>query len=229
MSKGCRGSVSSRATYKGVFAYPPETVYSFRGDMQKPPYGDLANAIFGKELVASETDKLYAPLFALGYSQKPSEKKKLHHSYAMLALVSKSPYVETFSAQSLITVNKLLADLLDGTKTRRRKQEALMLLQTSLCSLDILNEPAILTTKRRTPIPPRVLWQNDPTIDPTWLAWICAFYEQTPHRTERTLRGICYQLLMAGRWLKQTHPERVCGKWYNSSTNTYHLQVLSVQ
>lgn len=21
----------------GVFAYPPETVYSFRGDMQKPP------------------------------------------------------------------------------------------------------------------------------------------------------------------------------------------------
>jgi len=23
--------------YLGVFAYPPETVYSFRGDMQKPP------------------------------------------------------------------------------------------------------------------------------------------------------------------------------------------------
>ncbi len=26
-----------RITYQGVFAYPPETVYSFRGDMQKPP------------------------------------------------------------------------------------------------------------------------------------------------------------------------------------------------
>ena len=26
---------------QGVFAYPPETVYSFRGDMQKPPMAEF--------------------------------------------------------------------------------------------------------------------------------------------------------------------------------------------
>jgi len=170
------------------------------------PYGYLANAVFGAETVALETGKVYEPLFELGYSQKPSEKKKLHQSYAMLALVSRSPYVEAFSAQAFVTVNTLLADLPDGMKTRRKKHEGLMLVQTSLCSRGILAEPVILTPKRRKPIPPAVLWQNDPTVDPTWLAWVCAFYEQTPHRTEKTLRNICYQLLVAGRWLKQTHP-----------------------
>jgi hypothetical protein len=29
--------VASIGLTLGVFAYPPETVYSFRGDMQKPP------------------------------------------------------------------------------------------------------------------------------------------------------------------------------------------------
>ncbi len=131
------------------------------------PYGDLANAVFGKETVALETDKLSAPLFELDYSQNPSEKKKLHQSYAMIALVNRSPYVETFSTQALVTVNEFIADLPDSASRREKKQEALILLQTSLCSLGIFNEPAILTTKRRNPTPPRILWQDDPTIDPT--------------------------------------------------------------
>ena len=37
---------------QGVFAYPPETVYSFRGDMQKPPFtGEiLSSALLFDEL-----------------------------------------------------------------------------------------------------------------------------------------------------------------------------------
>jgi len=30
-------SLSAEILMKGVFAYSPETVYSFRGNMQKPP------------------------------------------------------------------------------------------------------------------------------------------------------------------------------------------------
>ena len=171
------------------------------------PYGDLINAVFGKELVTSETEKLYAPLFALGYSQKQGEEKKLHQSYAMLALVNRSPYAEAFSPQTLRTVYEFIAELPDSASRRQKKREALILLQTSLCSLGILNEPVILLPKRREPVHPPTLWQNDATVDPTWLAWVCAFYEQTPHQNAKTLRGICYQLLIVGRWLKQTHPE----------------------
>lgn len=53
------------------------------------------------------------------------------------------------------------------------------------------------------------MWQKDLTVDPTWLAWICAFYEQTPSQNEKTRRDTCYDLFTAGRWLKKTHPEIV--------------------
>jgi len=37
----------------GVFAYPPETVYSFRGDMQKPPISNFGT------LCSSQTRSYY--------------------------------------------------------------------------------------------------------------------------------------------------------------------------
>lgn len=191
------------------------------------PYTEMAKTLFGNEVVASETDKLFAPLFKLGYSQKPREKKKLHHCYAMLALVCKSPYVETFTAQALITVNHLLAASPNSTKSRKTKREALMLLQTALCYLDILTEPAILTPKRQQPTPPAMLWQNDLTIDPTWAAWVCAFYEQTPHQNKSTLRNSCYVLLATGRWLKQTHPEINSPQQWDEALATEYTSFIS--
>ena len=38
------------AAILGVFAYPPETVYSFRGDMQKPPVCETLIVLY-KELM----------------------------------------------------------------------------------------------------------------------------------------------------------------------------------
>jgi integrase len=70
-----------------------------------------------------------------------------------------------------------------------------------------MDEPVIVIPKGKQSIYPPTLWRNDQSGDPTWLAWVCAFYEQTPHQIEKTLRGTCYYLIVAGRWLKETHPE----------------------
>ena len=52
-----------------------------------------------------------------------------------------------------------------------------------------------------------VLRDGDLTVDPRWLAWVRAFYEQTPHRPSRTLGDTCYQVLTAARWLRLHHPQ----------------------
>ncbi|HEU5382405.1 MAG TPA: tyrosine-type recombinase/integrase [Ktedonobacteraceae bacterium] len=80
-------------------------------------------------------------------------------------------------------------------------------LQTSLCQLGILDEPAVLPASPKQGVSAPVAWRKDSTVDPQWIAWICAFYEQTPHQHERTIRTMCNFLMLAGRWLKSTHPE----------------------
>lgn len=168
------------------------------------PYKEIANTIFGKERVDAEWNKLYTPLIALGYSQHPLRMLKFGRLCATTMLINRSPDVEAFSAQLLVTMNELVPHFFEKTVGKRQD---LRLIQTALCELGILDEPAILVSGRPQPVPPSVLWQNDPTMDPLWLAWVCAFYEQTPHTTEKTLRHTCYDLLTAGRWLKKTHPE----------------------
>jgi integrase len=74
-------------------------------------------------------------------------------------------------------------------------------------SLRILDEPVLLDRSQQKTAYLPARWQNDPTVDPTWLAWVSAFYDQTPSYDERRRRQMCYSLLMAGRWLKRHHPE----------------------
>jgi len=125
-------------------------------------------------------------------------------------LVNRNPSIEAFSAQLLLTVDELLAAIPRAAQMTGRW--ALLRLQTSLCSLGILDEPVILDTSHEKAADLPSLWQNDPTVDPACLAWVCAFYDQTPTYDERRRRHMCYSLLMAGRWLKQYHPEDTVGK-----------------
>jgi len=93
-------------------------------------------------------------------------------------LVNRNPSIEAFSAQLLLTVHELLADIPGAAQTTGRW--ALLRLQTSLCYLGILDEPVILDASHEKAANLPSLWQNDPTVDPAWLAWVCAFYNQTP-------------------------------------------------
>ena len=169
------------------------------------PSIEMADAIFGKERIGFEANKLHAPLVALGYSEHGEEKKRFRRICALVMLVNRSPYAEALSAQTILQVNELLPSVLPRARVDRRQD--LVRLQTALCHLGILDEPVIFVPKGKPAVHPPTLWQNDPTIDPTWLAWVCAFYEQTPHQVEKTLRETCCSLIIAGRWLKERHPE----------------------
>ncbi len=169
------------------------------------PYIEMADAIFGQERIREEANKLHAPLVALGYSEHGEEKKRFRRVCALAMLVNRSPYAEALSAQAILMVNELLPHILPRARVDRRQD--LVRLQTSLCHLGILDEPVIFVPKGKQALHPPTLWQNDPTVDPIWLAWVCAFYEQTPHQVEKTVRETCCYLIIAGRWLKETHPE----------------------
>jgi hypothetical protein len=169
------------------------------------PYIEIADAIFGPERIGAEANKLHAPLAALGYSEHGEEKKRFRRVCALAMLVNRSPYAEALAAQTILQVNELLPSVLPRARVDRRQD--LVRLQTALCHLGILDEPVIFVPKGKQAVHPPTLWQNDPTIDPVWLAWVCAFYEQTPHQVEKTLRETCCYLIIAGRWLKETHPE----------------------
>jgi integrase len=169
------------------------------------PYIEMADAIFGEVRIGAEANKLHAPLVGLGYSEHGEEKKRFRRICALAMLVNRSPYAEALSAQTLLQVNELLPSVLPRARVDRRQD--LVRLQTALCHLGILDEPVIFVPKGKQAVHPPTLWQNDLTVDPVWMAWVCAFYEQTPHQVEKTLRETCCYLIIAGRWLKETHPE----------------------
>lgn len=180
------------------------------------PYAPLANTVFGKATVDAEIEKVHAPLVAAGFETGYRSRRWL---CSLVLLVNRHPCIEALSAQTIATVNELLPTL--SGRGAYDGQRLLSQLQTALCYLDILDEPVLVAAPAD---PKRFLsvWRNDPTVDARWVAWICAFYEQTPYQHERTIRRMSYQLLMAGRWLKQYHPD-ICepDQWTEALANEY--------
>ncbi len=168
-------------------------------------YWPMAETVFGRDLAQGEVNKLRAQLLAVGYAGDQIEEGRLRWIAALCMLANRNPLVETFSAQLLVTVDGLLPEIRGTGHIQGRW--ALLRVQMALCSLGILDEPVLLDRSQQKTSYLPALWQNDPTVDPTWLAWVCAFYDQTPTYDERRRRQMCYSLLMAGRWLQQYHPE----------------------
>src|SRR5260370_3908188 len=166
-------------------------------------YGFMANSIFGKAEVDAEVEKLCEPLIGVGYEQGRAGHQQFRWLCALAFLVNRHPEASELSASTLATVETLLANVESLGSIRGRR--ALLQLQLSLCELGILDEPVILASRKEAP--PFAFMKNDETVDPLWLAWVQAYYEQTPRFHEEKLRHECYHLLTAGRWLRKKHPE----------------------
>jgi integrase len=166
-------------------------------------YGFIADILFGKARVDAEVKRLCAPLMGIGYEQGRAGHQQFRWLCALALLVNRHPAAEQLSASTLVTVSTLLGEVESLGSIRGRR--ALLQLQLSLCELGILDEPAILLSLKEPS--PLAFMKNDETVDPLWLAWIQAFYEQTPAYNEEWRRRICYHLLTAGRWLRKMHPE----------------------
>jgi integrase len=180
------------------------------------PYTPLANIIFGKAVIDVEMEKVHAPLATAGFETRYQSRRWL---LSLVLLINRHPRVEAISAQTLVTVHELLSLMSEHSAYEGRR--LLPQLQTALCYLGILDEPVLLVA----PVNPKSFlstWRNDPTVDAWWAAWVCAFYEQTPHQHEKTIRKMCTHLLLAGRWLKQYHPD-ICepDQWTEALANEY--------
>jgi hypothetical protein len=165
-------------------------------------YGLMASTLFGSALVEAEIEKLRAPVADIGYW---GGWDRFHWLCALCMLINRHPSSERFSAQTIVTVSHLLPEVL--STGRKAGRQMLKRLQLSLCQLGILDEPAVLPASDKQRVSAPLAWRKDPTVDPQWIAWVCAFYEQTPYQHERTIRHMCNYLMLAGRWLKKTHPE----------------------
>jgi len=168
-------------------------------------YGAMAEVIFGQSVVETEVNTVRTPLVEAGYAADQKQGGRLQWVTCFCMLINRNPLVETFSAQLIVTVQELLADI-EGTGQMTGRW-ALMRLQTSLCHLGILDEPAILDPSHQKTAYLPAVWQNDASLDPTWFAWVRAFYDQTPYGHEISRRQTCHFLLVAGRWLNKYHPE----------------------
>jgi len=168
-------------------------------------YGLMADAMFRRDIVDTEVNRLRNTLVAAGYTASSREWHSFRWLCALAMLVNRTPYMDRLTADVLVSVQELLATIPSIARVRGRQM--LMQLQTALCRLDILDEPAVLACDKVSAKYPPALTAHDTTIDPTWLAWVRAFYDQTPMRHEKTKLDICYNLLTAGRWLKQAHPD----------------------
>ena len=183
-------------------------------------YWSMAETTFGRDLAYHEVNKLRTQLLAIGYAGDQIKEGRIRWITALCMLVNRNPLIETFSARLLVTVDELLPEI--GGNGHIQGRWALLRVQIALCSLGILDEPVLLDRSQQNPSHLPALWKHDPTVDPAWLAWVCAFYEQTPTYDERRRRQACYSLLMVGRWLKQFHPEvREPAEWTESLATEY--------
>src|SRR5258708_15406381 len=126
--------------------------------------GAMAEMIVGHRVVEAEVNKVRTPLVEAGYAADQKEGGRLQWVTALCMLINRHPFVETFSAQLIVTVHELLADI--GGAGQMTGRWALLRLQTSLCHLGILDEPPILdSSRKKTPsFPPTC--QNHPSLDP---------------------------------------------------------------
>ncbi len=168
-------------------------------------YGAMAEVIFGQSVVETQVNTVRTPLVEAGYAADQKQGGRLQWVTCLCMLINRNPLVETFSAQLIVTVHELLAAI--GGAGQMTGGFALMRLQTSLCQLGILDEPAILDTSHQKTAYLPAVWQNDASLDPIWFAWVRAFYDQTLYGHEISRRQTCHFLLVAGRWLNTYHPE----------------------
>ena len=185
-------------------------------------YNLMTDAIFGKTLVDTQVDLLFTPLRESGYSSEKSARYRFRWMTALALLLNRHPSASTLSASTIAAVNTVLAALPQPPTLRgqQKRRNPLVLLQTALCQLGILDEPVLLQAK--VPTNYAAMWEDDESIDPLWGAWIRAYYEQTAHLNEGTIRHHCYHLLTAGRWLKQRHPDIAePGQWTEALASEY--------
>lgn len=163
----------------------------------------VAVKVFGAALVKAEAIAMLECLRPAdaGWSIQHKSDDPFRWFFTLAMLVHRSPYLETYDEDALVRLAAYRhAEVPDHFVP------LLAQFQAFLCATGALERPII--DVRRHDHPPRALERDLPDIDPAWVAWVRAYYDQTPGKhVGRSRRDqIAGHALMAGRWLKRIHP-----------------------
>jgi integrase len=156
------------------------------------PY--FAAKVFGEAIVDAGIKKISDELLRWGYTNRQID----HHVPRGLCeafLVNRSPHLEDLTTEVFVKIRE--------SHMPQSINAALVAVSRALIALGLINEHLKERFKPNQGL-------NDPRIrngvPSEWLEW-CDRWTKTSTNSVRTRICIYYQLLKAGRWLAQTHPE----------------------
>jgi integrase len=156
------------------------------------PY--FAGKVFGEAIVNAGIKIISDELLRWGYTNR----QIAHHVPRALSeafLVNRSPHLDDLTTEVFIQIRQ--------NHMPPSINAALVVVSRALVALGLIKEPLKERFKPNQGL-------NDPRIrngvPSEWLEW-CDRWTKTSTNSVRTRIGMYYQLLKAGRWLAQTHPE----------------------
>jgi hypothetical protein len=157
----------------------------------------MAEILFGSTVVQQVVDRVLQAGEASGYTETPKGKRAFVFVLIFAWLLNRNPSLEALTPTTF--------EILSGTEIGKRERGRLGQLRRVLMTLGILPEERLRLAEER---PPRQLFQDDEVADvhPQWVAWLRAFWRQTPI-SEQARNAIIGTMLMACRGLGPRHPE----------------------
>ena len=155
----------------------------------------MGELLFGREALQTAMSRVMGPWLAMGYPEKQQERFVFTTILALLA--NRNPHVE---ALTVATIEKLRAN-----NPSPEMQSRIGQLHRVLISLHLLPDEE---GKKMAYQPQLQLFQDEFVVDvhPRWVAWLRAFWEQTPI-SQHNRRDILRHVLIAFRWVTQHHPQ----------------------
>src|SRR6266487_291189 len=164
----------------------------------------LARLIFGTTQVAKEYEKVAIVIYGsngFGYMRHKTQEIQLQATLVLAMLIHRNPHIEAFTLEGLRATKQLL--------TYEGYRQVLRWMVRALVYLKIVEEAAFADLFGSSEESP-VWWEyTKPDVDSIWVAWVQAYVTQTVRGVESYQKDEFHQLLIAGRWLKKYHPEKV--------------------
>lgn len=154
----------------------------------------LGEIVFGSEAMQQAIDKVRRPWLAAGYTSLKKSENELVRAVGLALLVNHHPALEALTDSTFQRLSEM--DLRRKMVKNRMEQ-----LQRVLMDLQILTPPKPVEKRKGQLFRPEHLTG----IHPRWIAWLQAFWLQTPI-SEGGRTTIANQMLTACRWLALHYP-----------------------
>ncbi|HEY7418704.1 MAG TPA: hypothetical protein VH593_26230, partial [Ktedonobacteraceae bacterium] len=167
-------NTQTRSTPHYVLLYVAAYLFSVTGPSPSSrgiPAQLMAEILFGSTVVQHVVDRVLQAREASGYTETPKGKGAFVFVLIFALLLNRNPSLEALTPATF--------EILSATETGKRERGRIAQLRRVLMTLGILPEERLRLAEER---PPRQLFRDDEIADvhPQWVAWLRAFWRQTP-------------------------------------------------